>query len=67
MPKTYSDIFKVTYALGEKCVCTSQNEGENETLVHRGFLSAHHVGLGCSFVAEVDYGGQILLETIRKL
>ena len=41
--------------------------GENETIVHRGFLFAHKVGLGNQFIAEVDYGGQIVLETIRKL
>lgn len=69
LTEIYNDIFKVTYAIGDKCVCVARNDsgGYNETVVHRGFLYAHKVFLGNHFTADVDYGGQIVLETIRKL
>ena len=63
--KVYKDIFKVTFNIGDKYVCTAQNE--NETLVHRGFLFAHGIDMGNCFVAEVDYRGRILIDTIKKI
>ncbi len=66
---TYKDIFTIYSILDDKYVCVSHNDfgDENETLVHIEFLKAHGLRLGDSFLADIDYGNSIVLETIKKL
>lgn len=66
MDKIHTDMFKITYMIGQSCVCTSQLNGKKfETLVHVGFMRAYKIKFNEVFYAEVDSGGQILLETIK--
>ena len=67
--KTYTDRFTINSILEDKYVCVSYNDfgDENETLVHIDFMKAHGLRLGDTFIAEIDYGNSIVLETIKKL
>lgn len=66
---TYTDKFTVYDEIEDKYICTSVNEtgGSVEVIVQKDFLFAHDIAFGDTFIAEVDYGGGIVLETIQKV